>query len=153
MMVIEATTRRLPSTQVTSPILWKQFWALFLNHSQRNVIYRLIQGKIPTKLFHYHCNPANDPHCALCLTTMESTAHFFFYCEEKQHFWERLILEYLWPGCTLRMIMDALYSLNFDLIEWFIFDATPLTSNSLLSSFRYSVLKMQSEDVLFSSSA
>ncbi|KAI8643562.1 hypothetical protein BD408DRAFT_414779 [Parasitella parasitica] len=179
MMVIEATTRRLPSTQVTSPILWKQFWALFLNHSQRNVIYRLIQGKIPTKLFHYHCNPANDPHCALCLTTMESTAHFFFYCEEKQNFWERLILEYLWPGCTLRMIMDALYSLNFDLIEvlpnksslkpsplliiaitevwkahWrFIFDATPLTSNSLLSSFRYSVLKMQSEDVLFSSSA
>ncbi|KAI8640026.1 hypothetical protein BD408DRAFT_420520 [Parasitella parasitica] len=76
-MVIEATARRLLTTQVTSSIFWKQ----------------LIQGKFPTKLFHYHCNPANDPHCALCLTTMESTAHFFFYCEEKQHFWEQLILE------------------------------------------------------------
>ena len=178
-MVIQATTRRLPATQVTSTTFWNQFWALFLNHSQRNVLYRLVQRKIPTKLYRLQCNPAeNDPLCCLCLTIVESTNHLFFYCREKRLFWDNLIQEYLWPGTSLGMIIQSLISLNFNAIKvlagtttfkpslilivalsevwkahWrFIFDQIPLTSAPLFASFRRALAKVQSEKTLYTSS-
>jgi hypothetical protein len=112
-MVLEATERRLPTTHAIAASSWKAFWALFLHHTQRNVFYRLIHHKIPTRLHRSQCNSANDPLCAICLTVVESTDHFFFYCEVKQHFWDRLIQEYLWPGTSVNTIKQSIHSLNF----------------------------------------
>ncbi|CEP19709.1 hypothetical protein [Parasitella parasitica] len=176
-MVVDSTTRKLPKTEAISSSSWLQFWALFLNHSQRNVLYRFIYNKIPTKLLRHQFNASNDPRCSICLTVVESTAHFFFYCEVKESFWERLILEYLWPGTTFWVIINALSTLNFHAIEvlpqktslpsslvlivavaeiwrlhWkFIFDDVPFTSDTLFLAFQRSLLKLQAEESLSSS--
>ncbi|CEP10963.1 hypothetical protein [Parasitella parasitica] len=151
-MVLEATERRLPATQAIAASSWKAFWALFLDHTLRNVFYRLIHHKIPTRLYSSHCNSSDDPRCAICLTVVESMDHFFFYCEVKQHFWDRLIQECLWPDSPTAF--DLLVIFNVALAEvWkahcrFIFDAVPSTTDSLFTLFQRALTKMQAEDNL-----
>ncbi|OAD08486.1 hypothetical protein MUCCIDRAFT_105451 [Mucor lusitanicus CBS 277.49] len=109
---------------------------------------------------------------------VESTAHFFFYCEVKQHFWDRLIQEYLWPGTSVALIQQSIQTLKFDRIpvrldspttfeplviltvalaevwkaHWrFIFDQVPVTTDTLFASFQRALRKQQAEDDLASS--
>ena len=174
-MVLKATERTLPSLPNIAASSWNAFWALFLNHTHRNVLYRLLQDKIPTRLSRSRYNYTFEPHCAICLTMVESTDHFFFYCEVKQHFWDRLIQEYLWPGTSVNIVKESILTLNFDHIyarldsptnfeplvifivalaevwkaHWrFIFDNAPLTTDTLFASFQRALRKQQAEDNL-----
>ena len=175
-MILTATERMLPRTQSIAASAWKAFWALFLNHTQRNVLYRLIHHKIPSQLKRsLYNNSAIDPQCTICLTVVESTDHFFFYCEVKQHFWDRLIQEYLWPGTSLQLVLQSIRTLQFDRIpvrpeaattfeplviiivalaevwkaHWrFTFDNVPVTTDTLYASFQRALQKHQAEDDL-----
>ncbi|KAI8640701.1 hypothetical protein BD408DRAFT_433973 [Parasitella parasitica] len=107
---LEATERRLPATQAIAASSWKAFYALFLNHTQRNVFYRLIHHKIPTRLQRSHCNSP---------TVFDPLVIFI------------VALAEVWKA------------------HWrFMFDAAPLTTNSLFVSFQRVLKKLQAEDNL-----
>ncbi|CEP13927.1 hypothetical protein [Parasitella parasitica] len=128
------------------------FWALLLNHTQRNVIYRMIHHRIPTG-------------------TIPLTPTVPFSSQS-------LIQEYFWPGTSIDLVKQGIRTLNFERIpvrldsptafellvifvlalaevwkaHWrFIFDNTTVSTDSLYASFQRALAKRQAEDNLPSS--
>ncbi|OAC97549.1 hypothetical protein MUCCIDRAFT_168366 [Mucor lusitanicus CBS 277.49] len=139
-MVLAASARVLPRPSSIAASSWNAFWALFLNYTQRNVLYRLVHRKIPTRSRRSQFNDDIDPHCAICLTVVKSMTHFFFYCEVKQHFWDRLIQEYLWLGTSVALVQQSIQTLKFDRIPVRLDSPTtfePLVILTVASSWGY----------------
>jgi hypothetical protein len=93
---------------------WSRFWSLSLVFTQRNVLYRFIFDKIPTRLLLsslvHNRFPTSD--CCLC-SAPETKYHFFFACPLKSTFWDLLIREFLWPGTTIDQICSCIQHLHF----------------------------------------
>ncbi|KAI8046991.1 uncharacterized protein B0P05DRAFT_448215, partial [Gilbertella persicaria] len=101
-----------------SPSAWKLFWCMTFTSVQRNSIYRLLTGKVPTKslLFNMALSTAPNPFCSFC-QEVETVFHFFFRCPQKFIFWDIVIREFLWPGTSIDDISSALQSLDFNKIN------------------------------------
>lgn len=104
----------LQHIQTNSTASWSRFWRLSLICTQRNVIYRFIYDKIPTRLLLGRLFPNKFPSnaCFLC-SAPESIIHFFFRCPQKSTFWDLLIREFLWPSVTIDLISSCIKTLNF----------------------------------------
>lgn len=152
---------------------WKLFWSLSLTTVQRNVVYRLITGSIPhRRLLHYIMPRVFDsPSCPVCLHTVDSAAHLFFFCPTKEKVWQGIIFEFLWPTTTVGDVMEALLSLDFSNIWYcqikninpykillialsqiwlahmrFIFDKVPISPSAILATIRSHIHQRIAED-------
>ncbi|KAK4521181.1 Translation elongation factor 1 beta [Mucor velutinosus] len=94
---------------------WKFFWSLSLTYIQRNVIYRLITGCIPSRSrLHYMMPGVFESHnCPACLSPNETASHLLFDCRSKEKVWQGVIFEFLWPTTSIPDIKEALLSLDF----------------------------------------
>ncbi|KAK4510370.1 Vacuolar protein sorting-associated protein 70 [Mucor velutinosus] len=101
--------------QNVSASRWKFFWSLSLTYIQRNVIYRLITGCIPSRSrLHYMMPGVFESHnCPVCLSLNETASHLLFDCPSKEKVWLGVIFEFLWPTTSITDIKEALLSLDF----------------------------------------
>jgi hypothetical protein len=151
---------------------WSRFWSLSLLFTQRNVIYRFIFDKIPTRLLLSSLVPNRFPSSDCCLCSApESKFHFFFACPLKATFWDLLIREFLWPGTSIDQISTCLQRLNFASLSllpdspaqapvliivalselwkahWrLVFDNKPFSPAAVLSSTIFSLERRKAED-------
>ncbi|CEP18885.1 hypothetical protein [Parasitella parasitica] len=108
--ILQATERRLPRPQRITAASWNAFWTLLFNHTQRNVIYRMIHRKILTRLTRSYWNSSIDPHCTSCLTVAESMDHFFLYCEVNSIFGTD---SFFWSNTSMDLVKQSVHTLNF----------------------------------------
>ncbi|KAG0860955.1 hypothetical protein G6F17_000531 [Rhizopus arrhizus] len=96
------------------PQRWLAFWSLHLTATQRNVIYRLINKKIPHKdiLHKFFPDKFDTPNCSFCASTVDSLQHFLFDCPAKQVVWQGLVREFLWPTVDTQDIFKAFTTLD-----------------------------------------
>lgn len=78
---------------------WLFFWSLALTMVQRNVIYRLINRRIPHKALLNRIFPElhSDNLCLICSSSIDSIDHFLFFCPVKIQIWQGIISEFLCP--------------------------------------------------------
>lgn len=125
------STVHFHQSQAISTGSWSTFWRFSLLFTQRNVVYRFIHDKIPTRLLLYRLFPSQFPsgNCLLC-SIPESKTHFFFDCPLKATFWNRLIREFLWPGTTISIISSCINRLTFTCLS--ILPACPAKADVLI---------------------
>ncbi|KAK4519269.1 uncharacterized protein ATC70_009501 [Mucor velutinosus] len=152
---------------------WKFFWSLSLTTVQRNVIYRLILGRIPHRRFLHFIMPKVfvSPLCPVCLSMNDSPSHLLFHCPSKEKVWQGVIFEFLWPTTSILDIKEALLQLDFSNVWYcqiagikpfriliitlgqlwlahmrFIYDNVPMDHTAILASIRTSVRQTIAED-------
>jgi hypothetical protein len=83
--------------------------------SLRNVVYRLIFGKIPNRqLLHFiREQHVPSPKCLLCPNCNEDIYHMLFFCPSKTNIWKETIFGFLWPTVTIPGIIYAINTLDF----------------------------------------
>lgn len=94
------TTRRYRSIcQPSTPLIpsiprktWKIFWSSPMEHSARNVWYRIIHNTIPTatRLAHYGIHHSDSLHCQLCHVADDTLDHFLVLCPHRRLIWMNL---------------------------------------------------------------
>ncbi|KAK4513850.1 uncharacterized protein ATC70_005856 [Mucor velutinosus] len=156
---------------------WKFFWPLSLTYIQRNVIYRLITGCIPSRSrLHYMMPGVFESHnCPVCLSPNETASHLLFDCPPKEKVWQGVIFEFLWPTTSITDIKEALLSLDFSDIWYsqvkgihpyivllitlsqiwlahmrFVFDNIILVPEAILVNIRFTVRQTVDEDQIHS---
>ncbi|KAG0843425.1 hypothetical protein G6F16_000952 [Rhizopus arrhizus] len=114
------------------PQRWLAFWSLHLTATQRNVIYRLINKKIPHKdiLHKFFPDKFDTPNCSFCASTVDSLQHFLFDCPVKQVVWQGLVREFLWPTVDTQDIFKAFTTLDYYSVSYC--QSADITAESVL---------------------
>ncbi|KAI9336903.1 hypothetical protein BD770DRAFT_467090, partial [Pilaira anomala] len=94
---------------------WNTFWSLSLVAVQRNVVFRLLTGSIPNKVFLFRIFPENftSPSYTICGLEVEIIKYILFDCPPKSFVWKNIIFEFLWLTVTIPDIITALSYINF----------------------------------------
>ncbi|KAG1489524.1 hypothetical protein G6F52_009557 [Rhizopus delemar] len=71
---------------------WRQFWKIPLSHSCRNVWYRLLHHKLPTRSNLHRLLPSifPSPSCLNCPDQEETLEHFLYLCPQKLLVWQSI---------------------------------------------------------------
>lgn len=96
---------------------WINFWKLSLTFVTRNVVYRFINQKIPSRsmLTTILGDAILSNTCIICSdNTIESDSHLLFLCPPKLHIWQEIIFEFLWPTLSIQDVIDSISTLDSD---------------------------------------
>lgn len=75
-----------------SSVSWTTFWRTPMNHTARNVWYRLLHDRLPTSSRVHHIAPTfvTSHLCRICLTTCDDDFHFLMGCPKKGEVWQQV---------------------------------------------------------------
>lgn len=176
---------RSPNTKPNLPIPyspsiyfpWAKFWALPLPHTCRNIWYRVIQYKLPSKSILHRFVPEAfpSPSCLICSHPIENYHHFLFECPAKLQAWQYVWHTYVDTSVprvsvatldfTLRTLIihsskppnlfgDHILALATILssiwsAHWaFVFNDIPLTTATILSLFQRNIGRTRREHLI-----
>ena len=93
---------------------WKTFWRLPILHSARNVWFRAIHRKLPTRSLLHSLMPTQflTPQCPHCLEADESFDHFLFLCPVKWETWQTLWSMYFETPCSIQSLHNSVLSID-----------------------------------------
>lgn len=94
---------------------WKSFWRLPIHHAARNVWFRAIHRKLPTRSLLHSLIPTHypNPQCPHCLETDESFDHFLFLCPVKWKTWQTLWSIFFETPCSIQSLQNSVLSFEF----------------------------------------
>ncbi|KAI8388679.1 uncharacterized protein BYT42DRAFT_491509, partial [Radiomyces spectabilis] len=94
---------------------WARFWSIPLTSVTRNLWYRILHSKLPSRTFLHRLLPTVHltDQCPLCTISTDTPVHFLYQCPPKRVVWESV-----WPDLLLlpvneTQILKALYQLDF----------------------------------------
>ncbi|SAM02760.1 hypothetical protein [Absidia glauca] len=85
-----------------SPDQWSVFWSLTIPHRVRNLWWRLLLHKLPTRLrlVKFKIPQVTTPTCAICQETPEDDHHMVIGCPLKEDLWHRALAQQPVPSVT-----------------------------------------------------
>ena len=169
----------LPSSNPPSSITgrqWASFWTFPLTHTGRNVWFRVLHGKIPTRAILHSWMPDSFPFsaCLLCNLPLENLDHFVFSCPIKLAVWQSVWNLFFEGTVDLSQnalpVKQAVFALHFPPLQsstttryasvvigstihslwrahWsFVFDSRPFTDSTILAQTRLLINAATEED-------
>ncbi|KAG1544258.1 hypothetical protein G6F49_011124 [Rhizopus delemar] len=124
-----------------TPDGWHQLWKIPLSHSCRNVCYRLLHHKLPTRSNLHRLLPSifPSPTCLNCPDQEETLEHFLYLCPPKLLVWQSMWNAHFPTQCFSSFsVAHALFQLNFPPISSSSFDisSAAIIGHTLLSVWR-----------------